>query len=79
MIEIVAYFVDDENYFPFQVVNNNYLELLEGECRTFATTLYECLRIYVLLLGLYSLQQKCTKDIQHQRYRLHQISSNLKA
>ncbi|XP_037049254.1 transmembrane protein 120 homolog [Bradysia coprophila] len=44
-------------YKDLEVVNTNYLELLEG---------------------LYSLQQKCTKDIQHQRYRLSQISSNLK-
>lgn len=31
-----------------------------------------------LLEKLEQLQQRCTKDIQHQRYRLSQINTNLK-
>lgn len=31
-----------------------------------------------LLEKLDGLQQRCTKDIQHQRYRLGQINANLK-
>lgn len=31
-----------------------------------------------LLEKLVQLQQKCTKDISHQRYRISQISNNLK-